>query len=168
MDILWIVTGIIVLAIGLIGCVLPVIPGPAVSYLSLLILQLKHQAPFSLRTLFILGLIMAAVTILDYVVPVIGTKKFGGSKMGVRGSTIGLIIGVIVLPFMGVVIGPFGLFGLILGPFLGAYVGETMTGKDSNASLKAAFGSFIGFITGIIMKLVFGGVVAFYFFSNAF
>ncbi|MFC1731793.1 DUF456 domain-containing protein [candidate division KSB1 bacterium] len=168
MDFLWIAIGIIILIIGIIGCVLPVIPGPAVSFVSLLILQLKHEAPFNLRTLFILGLIMAAVTILDYVVPVIGTKKFGGSKLGVRGSTIGLIIAVIILPIMGIVIGPFGLFGLILGPFLGAYVGETMTGKDSNASLKAAFGSFIGFITGIIMKLVFGGVVAYYFFTNAF
>ncbi|MFC2101198.1 DUF456 family protein, partial [Bacteroidota bacterium] len=129
MDFLWIAIGIIILIVGIIGCVLPVIPGPAVSFVSLLILQLKHDAPFSVRTLFILGLIMVTVTILDYVVPVIGTKKFGGSKLGVRGSTIGLIIAVIILPIMGIVIGPFGLFGLILGPFLGAYVGETMTGK---------------------------------------
>lgn len=168
MDILWIVIGIIVLLIGFVGCVLPVIPGPAVSYISLLILQLKNDAPFSTKTLLILGLIMAIVTVLDYVVPVIGTKKFGGSKLGVRGSTIGLIVAVIILPVMGIVIGPFGLFGLIFGPFLGAYVGETMTGKDSNASFKAAFGSFIGFITGIIMKLAYGGVVVYYFFSNAF
>ena len=111
---------------------------------------------------------MAAVTILDYVVPVLGTKKFGGSKMGVRGSTIGLIVGVIVLPFLGITLGPFGLLGLILGPYIGAYAGERMSGKDTKAANRAAFGSFIGFITGVVMKLTYAGVIAWYFFSNAF
>ncbi len=168
MDILWIIVGLVVLAVGIIGCVLPVIPGPTVAWVSLLILQLKKDPPFSAKMIIILGVVMAVVTALDYIVPIIGTKKFGGSKTGIRGSTIGLILAVIVLPIMGITMGPFGLFGLILGPFLGAYIGESMAGKDSKEAMRASIGSFIGFISGVVMKLVYGGVVAFYFFANAF
>jgi uncharacterized protein YqgC (DUF456 family) len=104
--------------------------------------------------------------VLDYVVPIYGTKKFGGSKRGVWGSTIGLLVGLFVLPFFGIVIGPFGLFGIILGPFLGAYIGEKTGGRDSNTALKAAIGSFIGFLTGTFMKFAYSVVVIVYFFRE--
>lgn len=168
MDYLWLTIGIIVLFVGIIGCVLPVIPGPTVAWASLLILQLKKNPPFDAEFLVIMGVIMAAVTALDYIVPVIGTKKFGGSKQGVRGSMIGLIVAVIILPFLGITLGPFGLLGIIFGPFIGAYVGEIMSGKESNTALRAAFGSFIGFLAGTIMKLAYSIVVAFYFFGSLF
>ncbi len=168
MDYLWLTIGIIVLFVGIIGCVLPVIPGPTVAWASLLILQLKKNPPFDSEFLVIMGVIMAAVTALDYIVPVIGTKKFGGSKTGVRGSMIGLIVAVIILPFLGITLGPFGLLGIIFGPFIGAYVGETMSGKESNTALRAAFGSFIGFLAGTMMKLAYSIVVAFYFFGSLF
>lgn len=174
MDWLWIALSIIIVFIGIIGAVLPVIPGPIVAYVALLILQLTSLAskysgsPFNEEFLVIMGLITAGVTVLDYIVPIYGTKKFGGSKAGVRGSMIGLVVGIIILPMVGIVIGPFGVFGIILGPFIGAYIGESMTGKESNAAFKAAFGSFIGFLAGTLMKLIFGFVCAWYVFKGAF
>jgi len=115
-----------------------------------------------------MGLIMLAVSILDYIVPIYGTKKFGGSRSGIRGSTIGLIAGIIVLPALGIVIGPFGLLGIILGPFIGAYLGEKMGGKDSDTAFKAAIGSFIGFLAGTFMKLSYSIVAGIYFFIGLF
>ena len=108
-----------------------------------------------------MGIITIAITILDYVIPIIGTKKFGGTKAGVRGSTIGLIVSIFVLPILGITIGPFGIFGIILGPFLGAYFGEMIAHNDKNA-LRSAFGSFIGFIAGTFLKIIFG-IIAFIF-----
>ena len=109
---------------------------------------------------------MIGVTALDYVVPIIGTKKFGGTKRGVMGSMIGLVIGVIVLPISGIVIGPFGILGIILGPFIGAYIGESTAGRDSKTAMRAAFGSFIGFLAGTLMKITYTIVVAYFFFTN--
>ncbi len=163
MDILWIIVGIILVLVGIIGAIVPGIAGPIVSFAALLVLQLKKTPPFEEDTLVIFGVIAAAVTFLDYVVPVWGTKKFGGTKMGVRGSTIGLIIGMFFLALP-----PLGLGGVIIGPFVGAYIGESMAGQDSRKALKAAFGSFIGFLSGTLMKLVYSAIVAYYFFVNAF
>ncbi|MCF8228151.1 MAG: DUF456 family protein [Bacteroidales bacterium] len=168
MDWLLITLGIIALLLGIIGAVLPVLPGPAISYAALILLQFTEEAPFSERFLVVMGLVMGAVTLLDYVVPIYGTKKFGGSKAGIRGSMIGLVIGIVILPLLGIVIGPFGILGIILGPFVGAYIAETSTGKDSDRALIAAFGSFVGFLTGTLMKLTYSVIVVFYFFKAAF
>jgi len=168
MDWLLIAIGIIFLITGLLGAVLPVLPGPPLSFAALILLQFTKFKPFTEEFLIIMGLIMAAVTILDYIIPIYGTKRFGGSKQGVRGSTIGLIVGIIVLPATGILLGPFGILGIILGPFIGAYIGEKMSGKESDAALKAALGSFIGFLAGTFMKLVYSIVVAVYFFIGLF
>ena len=98
---------------------------------------------------------------MDYFVPIWGTKKFGGTKAGVKGSTIGLIIGVIVLPLLGVVLGPFGIIGIIAGPFVGAYIGEKMSGVDDTLAWRSAFGSFVGFVAGTLLKVVYSLVVGF-------
>ena len=168
MDVLLITLGIILLLVGLAGAIIPGIPGPAVSYIALLLLHFTKSHSFSEEFLVIMGLCMITVTVLDYVVPIYGTKKFGGSKRGVWGSTIGLVVGLFVLPVLGIVIGPFGLFGIILGPFVGAYIGEKSSGKDSDTALKAAIGSFIGFLTGTMMKLAFSIVAGVYFFIELF
>jgi uncharacterized protein len=93
---------------------------------------------------------------LDYIIPAWGTKKFGGSKKGVIGSILGLIIGMIF----------FGPLGIILGPFVGAVAGELMAGKDNSAALKAGFGSFVGFLTGTLLKLIASGMMMWYFFKE--
>ena len=166
MDVILIIIGIVLLIIGFIGCILPVLPGQAIAYLSLIMLELTDDAPFEEDFLVIMALIMIGVTVLDYIVPVWGTKKFGGTKRGLWGSAIGLVFGIIILPITGITLGPFGIFGIILGPFVGAYIGESMGGTESNKAFRAAFGSFIGFITGTIMKLAYSTIVAYFFFSN--
>ena len=83
---------------------------------------------------------------LDYIIPALGTKKFGGSKAGMIGTTIGLFIA-IFFPI-------FGIFGIIIWPFIGAYVGEVLSKSNSKKALKAAFGSFLGFLTSTFIKFI--------------
>ncbi len=162
MDYILMISAIVVIIIGLIGDIIPGIPGTPVSYLALLLLHWTDRISYSSQFLFMTGLICAAITVLDYVVPVWGTKKFGGTKAGTRGSTIGLIVGILVLPMLGIVLGPFGLIGILGGPFVGAYIGEKMGGTPDNKAWRSAFGSFIGFLAGTFMKIVYTFVIGFY------
>ncbi len=142
MDIILIIIGIVFIIAGIIGCVIPGIPGPPLAYISLLLLQFTNNSPYSIAYMLSLAIIVIGVTILDYFVPVWGTKKFGGTKYGMWGSIIGLIIGIFTGPI-----------GIIIGPFLGAYLGELVGGMGNNEALKAGLGSFLGFVAGTIMKL---------------
>lgn len=162
MDYVLIISAFVVLIIGLIGDIIPGIPGTPVSYLALLLLHWSDRISYSPQFLVITGFICVIITVLDYVVPVWGTKKFGGTKAGVRGSTIGLIIGILVLPMLGIVLGPFGILGILGGPFVGAYVGEKMGGTPDNRAWRSAFGSFIGFLAGTFMKIVYTVAIGFY------
>ncbi|RLD59971.1 MAG: DUF456 domain-containing protein [Bacteroidetes bacterium] len=156
-EILLTVIGIILLLVGIVGCVLPVLPGQVLAWASLLMLQLKNDPPFTAKFIIIWALVTAGVTILDYVVPIWGTKKLGGSKYGIWGAGLGLIVGIFFAPL-----------GLIIGPFLGAFAGEMIAGKDSNTAFKSGLGSFIGFLTGTLLKLIISFVMGYYFFMNAF
>lgn len=138
--------------LGIIGCLVPVLPGPPFSFLGLISLHLTRFGDFTTSTLITLGAIAVVVTILDYIVPVWGTKKFGGSKYGMRGATVGLIIGFFLGPM-----------GMIIGPLLGAFVGEMIFKDDMNYALKAGFGSLLGFLTGVGLKLAASFVMTFYF-----
>ena len=155
MDIFLAVLGTICIVVGLLGSLLPVLPGPPISYAGILLLHFSKYAQYSPRFLLLFGSLTAIVAVLDYVVPVWGTKKFGGSKYGTWGATIGVLIGLF-----------FGPFGIIAGPFLGAVVGEILYGKKSSEAFRAGFGSFIGFVTGTLMKLVLSVILAFYFFKE--
>ncbi len=139
--------------IGLAGCVLPVIPGPPVSFAGLFILHLTKFADYTPGFLILMGSIAVIVTILDYIVPIWGTKRFGGSKAGIRGATIGLFLGIFFFPPL----------GIILGPFAGAIIGEATTGKSGNESFRSGMGSLMGFLTGIGLKLMASLLMSFYF-----
>ena len=151
-DYILLILGIFLMLIGIIGCLVPVLPGPPLSFLGLLLLHFSRFGDFSGSTLIALGAITVVVTILDYVVPIWGTKKFGGSKYGTRGATVGLIIGL----FLGPV-------GIIIGPLIGAIVGELIFKDDMRYAFKAGFGSLLGFLTGIGLKLAASFVMTFYF-----
>lgn len=165
MDYLIVILGAICVLVGVIGSILPGLPGPTLSYMGLLLLHWTRYAQFSVSTLIIWAVIVVIVTVLDNVVPVWGTRKFGGTRAGMYGSAIGLIIGVVLLPMMGIVLGPFGLFGILGGPFIGAMIGERFAGGDTRKAMRAAVGSFIGFLAGTFMKVVVSVVLAFYFFK---
>lgn len=167
MDIFLLIVGILMLIVGIIGCILPVLPGQAVAFLALIMLQFMTPARLSADLVWTMAGIMIIVTALDYIVPIYGTKKFGGTKRGVWGSTIGLIVGIFILPSI-VVLGPFGVFGIILGPFIGAYIGESTGGRDSHESFIAAIGSFIGFLTGTFLKIVYSVACGIIFFKYVF
>jgi len=153
MDYILIGLGILFIIGGILGGILPVLPGPPLSYAGLLLLHFTSRYQFTTKFLIIWGIITTLVYAVDYVIPVIGTKKFGGSKWGVWGSVIGLVVGLFFFP----------PFGIIIGPFAGAVIGELSTGKDSNSALKSGFGSFIGFLTGTLIKLIASGLMAWYF-----
>ena len=160
MEYLIFLLAVICIIIGIVGDVVPGLPGVPISYAAMLLLHFFTDITYSNETLIIYGVLCAVITIVDYFVPIWGTKKFGGTKAGVRGSTIGLVVGVVVLPILGIVIGPFGLIGILAGPFVGAYIGEKMSGVDDNLAWRSAIGSFVGFVAGTLLKVVYSIVVA--------
>lgn len=145
MDYVLYFIGFVLLAAGLVGSFLPVLPGPPLGWAGLFTLSFTSTLNLSASMLIWTAVFAALITALDYLIPIWGTKKFGGTKAGIRGSTIGLIIGLF-----------FGPLGIILGPALGAFVGEMMVKNDANKAMKSAVGSFIGFLLGTGIKVIYG------------
>lgn len=146
MDIALAILGLTLVILGILGSFLPVLPGPPLSWLGLLCLYLTKAVPENYWILGITLLFTIAISVLDYVIPGQGTKRFGGSSYGIWGTNIGLIVG-IFLPIPG---------GFIIGPFVGALVGELIyNSKDHKRALKAATGSLIGFLASTFVKFVF-------------
>ena len=143
MDILLLITGIACLLIGLAGAVLP-LPGPPLSFAGLILLHISRFAEFSQTVLYTLGFVTIVIAVLDYYIPVWGTKKFGGTRYGAIGATVGMLAGFLFIPSI----------GIFVGTFLGAFLGELIGKAKVKDALKSAFGSFIGFLTGIVMKVI--------------
>jgi uncharacterized protein YqgC (DUF456 family) len=152
MDILWIVLGIIMLLLGIAGSIVPALPGPPLCFVGLLLQQFKSVPPFTATFLWLWAGVVVVLVVLDYVTPVYGTKKWGGSKLGIWGSTIGLIAGMW-----------FGPVGIFLGPFVGAFIGEVIANKSMRQAWKAALGSFIGFLVGTLLKIIACFIMTYYF-----
>jgi len=146
MDIALLIMGFIFMLIGILGSFLPVLPGPTISWIGLLLLYLTKVIPNDWLFLGITLAIALIVFMLDYIIPAVGTRKFGGTKAGMFGTMIGLLVA-LFFPIL-------GPFGIIIWPFVGALVGELMNKADKKTATKAAFGSFIGFLTGTFLKFV--------------
>ncbi len=155
-NILLLILASALMIVGIIGCVLPVIPGPPISFMGLLIINFSDRFDFTTEFLIVMAIVAAAVTILDFVVPLWGTKRYGGSKAGVWGATIGLVIGLFFSPLS-------AFTSILIGPFLGAVIGELIAGQNSNKAFKAGVGSFLGFLMGSGIKLIASLVMTFYF-----
>jgi hypothetical protein len=155
MDIILIILGALLIVVGLIGSLLPIMPGLPFSYLGLVLLQFTDAAPFSLSFFIVWAVIVVALMFLDNIIPAYGTKKFGGSKLGIAGCMVGLFAGFFFPPL-----------GFIFGPLIGAFLGELIAGNSSDKAFKAAMGSFIGFLASTGLKLMAASVMAFYYFSN--
>lgn len=149
-----IVLGVILIFIGIIGCVIPGIAGPPFTFLALICLSIvKKWEPFSAKLLIVLGTLTVLVQALDYLLPAVGAKKFGATKYGFWGAIIGMLLGVIFVPPL----------GIIVGAFLGAISGEIIAGKEASKALKAGWGVFVGMMVGMTLKLILAGVMTFYF-----
>ena len=149
-----IILGLVFALIGLIGCILPVIPGPPLSFFALIILSYaKNWEPFSTTFLIIMAGLTILVTVLDYVVPAIGAKRYGASKLGVWGSIIGMLIGIFIFP----------PWGMLIGAMAGALAGELAGGKKGGKALRAGWGVFVGNIMNIGIKLAFSGAILFFY-----
>jgi len=159
MDIILTIIGFIFMCIGIIGSILPILPGPPLSWIGLLFLHLTNAVETNWWFLTITLIIALVVFALDYLIPALGTKKFGGSKYGMIGTTVGLLIA-IFFPI-------FGFFGIILWPFFGALVGELLNKSNTKSAVKAALGSFLGFLTGTFLKFILA-VIYFGFFLMTF
>lgn len=144
MDILLIFIAALFMILGIIGSFLPILPGPITSWVGLLILHFTEAIPMNWTFLGITLAVAIIIWLLDYVIPAMGTKKFGGSKYGMIGTSVGLVVG-LLSPIPG---------GIIIGPFFGAFAGELINKADSQKALKAAFGSFLGFLASTLLKFI--------------
>lgn len=144
MDIVLVILAAFLMVLGIIGSFLPVLPGPLTSWFGLLIFHMTNAVPMNWTFLTVTFIIAVGIWILDYIIPAMGTKRFGGSKYGIIGTSVGLVVGIIA-PIPG---------GIIIGPFFGALIGELINNATLDKALKAAFGSFLGFMTSTFIKFV--------------
>ncbi len=148
MEITLLILAGICMVVGIIGCIVPGLPGTPIAYAGLWIAQATDRVDLSWQMLLIWGVVTIVVTVLDYVVPAWGTKRYGGTRWGVWGSTIGVFAGLF-----------FGPTGVIVCPLLGAILGELLGGKEMQQALKAGWGSFIGLMCGTLLKLICCGLM---------
>lgn len=150
LKIILIIIEILLIIIGIVGAVLPVLPGTWVVYAAMLIQHFFHDgAEYHWAILVGFGLVTLVVQVLDYLIPIWGSKKLGAGKYGQWGTIIGALVGAFAYP----------PFGIIIGPFVGALLGELLSGKKINAALKAGTGAFLGFVTGVVMKVGLGVIM---------
>ncbi|MGE0088611.1 MAG: DUF456 domain-containing protein [Bacteroidales bacterium] len=160
LDYFLVAIAIILIGLGLLGCILPIIPGPPLSWLGLLLINFTSYGHFHKSLLIWTGVIALAITIIDYILPIWATKKMGGTKRGIWGATIGLVLGIFLLPPIGIIIGPF------VGAFIGEYTNKH-TDKKSNPWLSAT-GSLIGFLLGTGLKFAISGIITYHFVVETF
>ena len=156
-DIILFIIGIALCLIGIIGSFIPIIPGPISSWLGILLLNLTESVEFNIQFMLITFIIAFSISALDYIIPIIGVKKLGGSKGGLIGASIGLVIGLIII----------GPIGLLFGPFIGAIAGEIINKKKLSEAIKPAVGSLIGILIGSGIKFCLT-VIYLFFYLNIF
>ena len=152
LDIILIILGVLCLITGLMGCILPFLPGPPVAYLGLVLLHFTDKVQYTTTQLIVWLLIVLVVQVLDYFTPMLGSKYSGGSRWGNWGCIIGTLIGLLFLPW-----------GVIFGPFLGAVIGELLGNKEFSQALRSGVGSLIGFLLGTFLKFVVCGYFCYQF-----
>jgi uncharacterized protein YqgC (DUF456 family) len=146
--------GSILMLLGLAGSILPILPGPPLSFIGIFILALlKHFSPPLTPTLvIILAIVAILVVVMDYITPLIGAKRYGASKWGVWGSVLGMAIGIFWSPF-----------AMLVGAFIGAVVAELLVGKKKGEALRAGWGVVIGTLLATILRLGVSGMMTYYF-----
>ncbi len=152
MDIFLAIVAVILAVIGLAGSVVPVLPGPPVSWIGLLLLSFTDYYDRPTEFLWIWFGVVVLVTLADNFLPVVMTKKFGGSRAATWGTVLGMIAGMF-----------FGPWGMIVGPFAGAFLGELVGNRsEGHVALRIATGAFFAFISGVGIKLIASGMILYY------
>lgn len=146
-----IVLAIILALIGILGAILPALPGPPLCWVSLLMVYFACPPYVSSTLLWVMLSLTILAQILDYIAPIWMAKAGGGSKAAITGSTVGLLLGLFFMPT-----------GLILGPLVGAFVGEMMSTHNSSLALRMALLSFLSFLLSTGFKLILCLVMTFY------
>jgi uncharacterized protein YqgC (DUF456 family) len=148
MEMIWTILGLLLILAGLLGSFLPVLPGPPISFIGLLLLHFFGGHALSAALLYTYGSSAVILLILDYYLPVWTTKKFGGSKAGQWGATLGVLLGLFAGPW-----------GIVLGPLIGAYTGELIAGRNNQEAWRSAKGAFLGFLLGTGLKIMLVGAM---------
>ena len=151
MDILLSLLAVLCAVVGLVGAIVPVLPSSPLSFVGIVLLFFLGESQMQVVELVGWGVLMLLLTLFDFVAPSWMAKRGGGTKAGTRGAAIGMLLGLFFQPW-----------GLILGPFLGALVGELVVGTPSRAALRIAFYSFVGFLLTTGLKLIYGLAVLLY------
>ncbi|ANE45057.1 membrane protein [Paenibacillus swuensis] len=155
MEILGWLLIIVLFIVGMAGAIYPILPGVVAIYGAFFVYGLFFSfKEFGFWFWFIQTTILAVIFIADYAVSAWGVKKFGGNRASVIGATIGLIIGPFVIPVV----------GLIAGPFIGAVIGEVISGTEINRALKAGWGSVVGLLSSIVVKVILQAIMIVLFF----
>lgn len=157
MDTFLAIAAIVCGIVGVLGAVLPILPGTILSYAGMVCAFCTTSSEISVRQLIVWGVISAIAILLDYVLPGYFSKTFGGTKEGIRGATIGVFVGMF-----------FGPLGIILGPFVGAVAGEMSNNRNFAQAFVVGLGSLLSFIVGTGLKLIVGGFMLYYIWADAF
>jgi len=154
LEVIVIMIGAILILLGMVGSVLPILPGTPLRSIGIFLFALTRDfsPPLTPTLIIIMLAITIAVTVVDYFLPLIGAKKYGASRWGIYGSIAGMIIGAFFSPF-----------GMLLGAFIGAVLVEWMVSRKEKQALRAGWGIFIGSLLGTILKLGASGIMAYYF-----
>lgn len=151
--------GIILNIIGIIGVIIPALPGVTLNYLALILLYInKGEEVVSLSTIIMFGLLTFLVALLDYILPLAGAKRSGASRTGIIFAALGMLIGLLFFPPLGI------FFGLLIGAFLG----ELIAGKTELQALKAGVVTFLGILTSMVIKLMLAVVMSVYYIWHLF
>ena len=163
MDVVFAIVAIVLAILGVIGCVIPIVPGVIISYAGYLCLYFCDGSEIGLTSVIIYGILAVVVTIVDFILPSFFSKKFGGSKAGRRGATLGMIAGMLFSSF-GIIA---ALIGLILFPCAGAIIGEIIHDKsDKKRAFKVGLGTFISFFVGTAIKLTYSIIILIHIFGK--
>ncbi|TVQ65274.1 MAG: DUF456 domain-containing protein [Balneolaceae bacterium] len=156
MEILIIVIASLFLIAGLIGAFIPVVPGTPLSYIGILVFHFGMGGVFSWLFLISWGIVVVITTTMDAYLPAEGARRSGGSKLGIYGALLGALLGLFFFPPAGIVI----------GPVIGAFAGELVAGKQSGSALKAAMGSFVGYLVATGLKVGVAIILAYQFLTH--
>lgn len=140
---LWIVAVLLILA-GFVGLIAPALPGPPLVYAGVVVIAAAHGFErIGLVTLLVLGAVTVGIVLVDLAATAAGARRFGGTRWGMFGAAVGLVVGLF-----------FGPLGIVLGPLAGAVLGEMAAGRPAADATRAGWGAFLGLVAGALVKFV--------------